>query len=343
MALPIPISLMGVPGSPYTRKMLAVLRYRRIPYRLLLASHRSPPEGMPRSKVSLLPTFYFPDAKGELEAVTDSTPIIRRLEEEFEGRSIIPPDPVMAFLDYLLEDYGDEWLTKAMFHYRWYYKPDIENAGNILPLWSGGPITDVELAQMKKYISERQIGRLYVVGSNDITAPVIEESYRRYLAIMEQHFRTHKFALGNRPSAADFGAYGQLTQLVRFDPTPMAVAQREAPRVSAWVDLVEDLCGIDVSEADWISRDAIPETLTALLKEVGRVYVPAMLANAQAQMAGAKEVRTEIDGKPWVQQPFPYQVKCLQWIRAEYGALSAADRATVDTILKGTGCERLLA
>ncbi len=146
MAFTIPISLMGVPGSPYTRKMLAVLRYRRIPYRLLLASHRAPPKGMPRSKVPLLPTFYFPGANGELEAVTDSTPIIRRLENEFQGRSIIPSDPVIAFLDYLLEDYGDEWLTKAMFHYRWYYRADIENAGNILPIWAGWLVAAVVVA-----------------------------------------------------------------------------------------------------------------------------------------------------------------------------------------------------
>jgi glutathione S-transferase len=298
---------------------------------------------MPRSKVPLLPTFYLPGPNGELEAVTDSTPIIRRLENEFEGRSVIPSDPVIAFLDYLLEDYGDEWLTKAMFHYRWYYKADIENAGNILPIWAGWPIKDEELATAKKYISDRQIGRLYVVGSNDTTAPVIEESYRRYLAIMERHFQTYRFTLGNRPSSADFGAYGQLTQLVRFDPTPMAVAQHEAPRVSAWVDLVEDLSGIEPVASDWVSRDAIPETLSALLKEVGRVYVPVMLANAEAQMKGAAEVKTQVDGKPWVQQPFPYQVKCLQWLRAEYGELSAADRAAVDNILKGTGCERLLA
>jgi hypothetical protein len=68
-----------------------------------------------------------------------------------------------------------------------------------------------------------------------------------------------------------------------------------------------------------------------------------MLANAEAQMTGAKEVRTEVGGKPWVQQPFPYQVKCLQWLRAEYGALADNDRGRVDAILKGTGCERLLA
>jgi glutathione S-transferase len=343
MPLPTPIALMGVPGSPYTRKMLAVLRYRRIAYRLILGSHRNQPDGLPRSKVALLPTFFLPGLDGELEAVVDSTPIIRRLEAEFPQRAIVPPDPVMAFLDYLLEDYADEWLTKAMFHYRWYYRADIDNAGNILPLWAGGPLSDEELAQTKKYICDRQIGRLYVVGSNDTTAPVIEDSYKRYLEIMERHYHTFKFVLGNRPSSADFAAFGQLTQLARFDPTPMEVARLQAPRVSAWVDMVEDLSGVEPTEADWISPGAIPDSLTALLAELGRVYVPVMLANAQAQMSGAKEVKTEVDGKPWVQQPFPYQVKCLQWLRAEYGALTPPDRARVDTILKGTGCERLLA
>ena len=31
------------------------------------------------------------------------------------------------------------------------------------------------------------------------------------------------FVLGTRPSAADFGIYAQLTQLAKFDPTPMAI------------------------------------------------------------------------------------------------------------------------
>ena len=101
---------MGAPGSPYTRKMRAVLRYRRIPYRFLISGGGGR-EDLPAAKVRLLPTFYLPNAEDEIEAVVDSTPLIRRFEREFEGRSVIPPDSVTAFIDYLLEDFGDEWLT----------------------------------------------------------------------------------------------------------------------------------------------------------------------------------------------------------------------------------------
>ncbi len=66
---------------------------------------------------------------GERQAVVDSTPIIRKLEATYERRSVIPEDPATAFINDLLEDFADEWLTKAMFHYRWYYADDIEKGG----------------------------------------------------------------------------------------------------------------------------------------------------------------------------------------------------------------------
>jgi glutathione S-transferase len=138
------ITLMGVAGSPYTRKMLAVLRYRQIPYRLLIASNVAGGEltGLPVPKPSLLPTFFLPADDGTLQAVTDSTPLIRRFEASHPGRNVIPSDPALALIDALIEDYADEWLTKAMFHYRWHYQADIDKASAILATWSRPPLSD---------------------------------------------------------------------------------------------------------------------------------------------------------------------------------------------------------
>ena len=340
MPIPTPLLFRGAPGSPYTRKMLALLRYRRIPHRLIIGRHQAT-DGLPQPKVALLPTFFLPNERGELEAVVDSTPLIRRFETQFSGRSVIPTDPVTAFIDYLLEDYADEWLTKAMFHYRWYYPADIERAGDILPRWTAISAPETQMQKSKTFIQQRQIERLYVVGSNDTTAPVIEASYRRFLEIFKRLLEQQPFLLGARPGAADFGAYGQLTQLAHFDPTPMALTLAEAPRVYAWVDITDDLSGLEINENDWLPRDAIKALLGDLLTEVGRVYAPFMRANAEALRRRAAEVTLSIDGKPWVQQPFPYQGKCLQWLREQHAALSNTDRSTVDAILSGTGCEVL--
>lgn len=337
----LPLTLMGVPGSPYTRKMLAVLRYRQIPYKLILAGSGRFPEGYPRPKVQLLPTFFLPNAEGELEAVVDSTPLIRRFETEFQGRAVIPNDPAIAFLDYLLEDYADEWLTKAMFHYRWHYQADIERAGSILPRWTLEPQAEDLAVKMGKVFAERQISRLHVVGSSPATAPIIEASYERYLAVMRAHLETTPFLLGARPGSGDFAAYGQLTQLAKFDPTPMELTFDKAPVVFAWTDMVDDLSGMEPETSDWTARTDVPDTLRAIFSEIGTYYVPALLANAQALMAGADKVETEIDGARWTQQPFAYQGKCLQWLRAERDKLSDGDRKFVDDVLAGTGCEKL--
>ena len=337
-----PIALSGAPGSPYTRKMLAVLRYRRIPYRFLPPSGPAL-AGLPQPKVGLLPTFYLPDEAGTLQAVTDSTPIIRRLEREHAGRSLIPTDPALAFLDELIEDYADEWLTKAMFHYRWAYDPDIAKAAAILPCWRGFTVPDAELAARGKMVAERQIGRLRYVGSNPTTGPVIEASYRRFLEAFEAHLTHLPYLLGTRPATCDFAVYGQLTQLAEFDPTPAALTLKIAPRVTAWVGMMEDQSGVEPAEDAGISPTAPPSTLLALLKEIGRVYPPVMLANARAVMSGASEVEATVDGQAWTQQPFPYQAKCLGWLRDSHARLPATARASIDALLEPAGLAPLFA
>src|SRR6185436_16952684 len=202
-------------------------------------------------------------------------------------RNVVPTDPVIAFLDALLEDYADEWLTKPMFHYRWAFTADADKAAAILPRWSRTNVAEDRTVTMGKEFAARQIGRLGVVGSNATTAPVIEASYVRLLSLLDAHLTTSRFVMGARPGAADFGLFGQLTQLTGFDPTPAALALAHAPRVVAWVDFVEDLSGLEPADGGWLARNAVPATLRALLGEVGRVYAPFLLANAAALARGA--------------------------------------------------------
>ena len=340
------IELTGAPGSPYTRKMLALMRYRQIPYRVMWQGNFNTKNGCktidyPKPKVALLPTFYFPDEHGTLQAVTDSSPILRRFEDTHQGRSVIPEDAVLAFLNWLIEDYADEWLTKSMFHYRWHYAADIKKAGSILPRWYDSTASEETMAGLSKMVSERQIARLSYVGSNAVTKPTIENSFKRFLTLLDAHLTQTAYLFGGRPASADFAIYGQMTQLALFDPTPAKIVTEQFPRLYAWVEAMEDLSGLPIDNEDWMSndtlKDELPATMIALLAEIATLYLPYLKANADAVMRGAELLETELDGRPWTQNPFPYQAKCLQWIGAQYAALSETDKARLAAMTQGRG------
>ncbi len=255
----------------------------------------------------------------------------------YEGRSVIPSDPALAFIDMLLEDYGDEWLTKAMFHYRWHYDADIKKGGDILPRWGGISQPEDQVEPISEFIRERQISRLSYVGSNEVTTPTIEDSFKRFIHLLDKHLTGQPFLMGERPGASDFAVYGQLTCLALFDPTPQAIILAQCPRVYAWVEIVEELSGYLVSEEDWLDIDNPPETLKNILAEVGRIYAPYLIGNARAVINKAEKLEMELDGKPWEQNPFVYQAKCLQWLREAYAQLSEENRVRVNRVLDGTG------
>ena len=340
-----PLLLAGGYGSPYSIKMRGVLRYRQIPFRWILRGSKW--DNLPDVPVQIIPVIGFPNADGDYtEAMVDSSPQIMRLETMFNERSLVPSDPVVAFIDYLIEDFGDEWVTKPMYHYRWYYDAAIDKASKLLPLDRGGlDLPDDQWQQMQAYISERQIGRRAMVGSTEENRLIIEDSYRRLLALLSVHFKSHMFLLGDRPGRGDFGLFGQLHQLVGWEPESAREAIDRAPRVRNWVDRMDDLSWWEtpVSDTGWVDRDAISDTVVALLHEVGRTYAPFMIANAAALQADSDEMSCTIDGQTYAQAPFGYQGKCLVWLREQYAALSDSDRSAVDAILAGTGCEVLVA
>ena len=222
--MPEPLTLVGAPGSPYTRKVRAALRYRRIPFVFKIRGSKDARD-VPPVPVELIPILVYPKderAGTERRAVIDSTPMLRELERLYEGRRIVPEDPALALLDALLEDYGDEWLTKAMFHYRWVYRADIDKGGAVLPLWRNVTAHGEEYEKLSEHIRERQISRLWVVGSNENTHALIEDSYRRFLRLMDAHLSTPAVP-ARRPA--------RHLRLRRLRPADAAGAVRPDPRL----------------------------------------------------------------------------------------------------------------
>ena len=337
------IRLIGGTASPYTQKMLALLRYRRLPYAITWGQPADHCKllGVAPPSPALMPTVLF-EEQGSVVAACDSTPIIRRLEQRTRERSVIPTDPALAFMDYLIEDFADEWCTKYMFHYRWHPAADADNAGTLLPLGFDVSMPDAQLTQFKSYFTQRQIDRLWVVGSSPETASTIESSYQRFLEALEAHLAQLPFMLGHRPGAGDFALYGQLSQLVGFDPTPRELAHQISPRSVAWVDHLADQSGADPQASDWTMLEDLPSSLNLLLAEIGRVYAPAQLANANAHALGNSEWECTIDGAAWRQRTFPYQAKCLRWTQELFQQLTAQDQKRVLDRLDGTGIEAML-
>ena len=329
-------------GSPYSMKMRAVLRYRRIPYRWVLRG--SEWDDLPEASVPVIPVLGIHGDDGSVEVMVDSSPQITRLEREYHERSVVPVDPALAFIDFLLEDYADEWVTKAMYHYRWTYDPDIEKSGRLLPLDQNLHAGDEHLRRAHDFIIDRQVSRRPLVGSTDTNLPIIEGSYERLLDLLQTLLADQPFVFGRRPARTDFALSGQLTPMMWWDPTPMAIAVERSPRAVNWIQRMDDLGWLPVDgDGGWTDPGELPEVVHQIVREAGSTYAPFMLANADAIAAGADEVACEILGDEYRQAPFKYQAKCLAWLREAYRGLDTGARSTVDTVLAGTGCDLLVA
>lgn len=315
----------GALGSPYSLKMRAVMRYRRLPHTWSAIGGR--PDVRTKVKVPVIPVIRF----GPDDWRNDSTPMIQALEALHPERRLIPDDPADAFLALLIEDMADEWGTKAMFHYRW--APVEDQLPNAFTLAQQAMLTAPRerIERQAHALSDRQVGRMPLVGCTPENAPLIEATARRVLALIDAHVAEGLWLFGARPSLADFGWYGQLSQLAR-DPTPRRMIRRDFPAAFTWIETLDDASGLEPDV--WRDPHAAPSAaLAGLAALASELYLPFLAENARALSEGRPEFSLTLLGHPYAQAPFGYQAKCLAVLKAAFAALPAEPRARVEVAL----------
>lgn len=324
-----PFKLYGAELSPYSVKVRSYLRFKGLEFEWLERSVSRQEEFTRYAKLPLAPILVDADDN----ATQDSTPMIEALERAFPEPSIIPSDPALAFVSALLEDYADEWLNKAMFHYRWTYPADQDSAAKRIAqmMYEGAPAPE----GAEEAVKTRMVGRLHHVGSSPETAPAIEASFTRLLGLLEPCLRRRAYLLGARPSLADFGLTGQLTQLLS-DPTAGALIKAHAPSVVLWIDRMEN----PEREGEFASLASLRDELGELLQqEIAATYLAWMAANAQAVADDAPGVSVEIAGRMFTQKPQRYAAKALAELRRKR---AGAGSEALGVLLTEAGCEGYL-
>lgn len=320
--------IFGAEMSPYSVKVRSYFRYKAIPHQWILRNADSQAEYQKYAKMPIIPLVVMPEGIG----VQDSTPIIDRLEKLYPVPSIHPDDPVARFISELIEEFGDEWGNKWMFHYRWARDVDqISSAGRIART-RGPKATEQEHAAFAGQVRARMVDRVWFVGSNAVTAPQIEAGFLDMLGLLNTHLATRPYLFGGRPALGDFGLWGQIYEMWT-DPTAGALIGGGAPHVLDWVHRML----WPKAEGPFEAWSTLAPTLMPILKKhVGQQFMPWTCANEKALAEAKEEFSVALGDNIWTQKPQKYHARSLGMLRAKYAEV--ADKAALDPILEAAGC-----
>jgi glutathione S-transferase len=322
-----PYRIFGSEMSPYSVKVRSYFRFKGLPHVWIPRGPDNEAEYKRFARLPIVPTVATPDDVG----LQDSTPIIEALEATFPTPSIHPGDPVLGFLSILIEEFGDEWGNKLMFHHRWYAKVDQLASSQTLARLSHPNGTADEVAGRAAMILERMSGRGHFVGSSPANAQLITGYYFELLDLLEPHLRSRKYLFGDRPAFGDLGLAAQLYEC-SVDPTCGAGMRGRAPAVLDWCHRMME----PREDGPFETWDTLAATLNPLLTYIGRYFLPWTTANARALAAGEAEFTVDLPGGAYIQAPQKYHARSLAALKAKYA--EAAGTPGLAATLRAAGC-----
>ena len=320
--------IIGAEMSPYSVKVRSYFRYKAIPHQWVLRNAASQAEYEKHAKIPVIPLVVSPDGTG----IQDSTPIIDQMERLFPAPSVHPDDPVARFVSILIEEFGDEWGNKWMFHYRWARDLDQRASAGRIARMRAPKASEGEHGKFADQVRMRMTDRVWFVGSNEKTAPQIETGFAEMLGLLDTHLATRAYLFGGRPAYGDFGLWGQFYELWK-DPTAGALIESGAPHVLEWIQRML-WPRADGAFESW--TEIAPTLMPVLTRQVGRLFWPWTLANEKALADGAEEFSVRLGNDVWTQKPQKYHARSLAMLRAKYAGMT--DRKDLDMILAAAGC-----
>ena len=320
--------IFGAEMSPYSVKVRSYFRYKAIPHQWILRNADSQAEYEKHARMPIIPLVVTPEGKG----IQDSTPIIDAMEKLYPEPSIHPDDTVAGFISTLIEEFGDEWGNKWMFHYRWARDVDQISAAGRIARMRGPKANLQEHEAFASKVRARMVDRVWFVGSNAVTAPQIEAGFLDMLGLLDNHLSSRPYLFGGRPAFGDFGLWGQIYQMWT-DPTAGAIIGGGAPHVLDWVHRML----WPKAEGAFERWSTLRPTLMPILsKQIGARFMPWTCANEKALAESQEEFSVMLGGKIWTQKPQKYHARSLGMLRARYAAV--ADKAALDPVLEAAGC-----
>jgi glutathione S-transferase len=321
----------GSEMSPYSIKVRSYCRYKHVPHVWIRRRPDNEAEFKKFAKLPLVPTVVTPADEG----LQDSTPIMEYLDQQFPKPTTHPEDPALDFLSVLIEEFGDEWGNKIMFHHRWWADVDQIATASVLARSMAPDADDATVENIAKMVRERMTGRGHFVGSSAATAPLIRGYFENLIEVLDAHLDTRPYLFGARPAFGDFGLAAQLYEC-SIDPTCGGILRARAGHVLDWCYRMLDPRQ-DGHFEDWGS---LRGTLEPLIEIVGKYFLPWSTANAEALAEGRETFTVELNGTPYTQPPQKYHAKSLKVLRGKYAAVK--DRSALDPILERNDCRRYL-
>ena len=140
---------------------------------------------------------------------------------------------------------------------------------------------------------------------SDIQRQAAEDEYARVLHAMEKQLSETSYMLGDRPTAVDCVLLGGLRAHTNMDPDPKEVIAN-FPRVVDWCENSADQWQ---GEGELAPFPESTEFARFVLKEMVTTYQPYVIANAQAQAAGAKAFHINVydEDVSFLSRPYPEQ------------------------------------